>query len=408
MSLKKQIIINSFGSIMLLGCQWLISILIVRLSGFEDAGVFALAMSIANVFATVMNYGIRNYQVTDISFQYAPNYYVYARLFLIIFAGLLCIIYLFIDHYSPKNTIAILLYLSYNASFNISDIIMGNIQRAEHLEINGYSNTIRGISCLALFGVVQYLNQDLLMAMGAMSLGSLLVLFFFDIPLYLKTCQERGDLTKGVYKTIFSIYRICFFIFISTVIPILITAIPRREIQLILGETMLGFFSSVYTPAVVLNTLIPSMIIAIVPSISKKWKEGNNQGLKREIRTSYLLVISITFLAFVVSVLCGKPFLKMLYGSDILPYTTLLQTAIVAIGLNCACVCGSYIMISLEQRWLMALFSIISLCIVLIASRPFIMKCHIYGAAYVLIAGYGVQIILQLFTIHFNLKENKT
>ena len=366
-----------------------------------------MAMSIANVFATIMNYGIRNYQVTDISFRYAPNHYVYARFFLTIAAGILCFIYLFIDKYSAKNTYAILLYLSYNASINISDIIMGNLQRAEHLEFNGYSNTIRGISCLALFGIVQYLNKNLLMAMGAMSLGSLLVLIFFDVPLYLKTCQEIGSLTRNIYKNVISIYRICFFIFISTIIPILITAIPRREIQFILGETMLGFFSSVYTPAVILNTVIPTVIIAIVPSITQKWKEGQSQEVKREIEISYLLVISITFFALVVSRLCGKPFLELLYGSEILQFAPLLQTAVIAIGLNCTCVCGNYIMIALEQRRKMALFSFISLCIVVAASRLFVIKYHIYGAAYVLIAGYGVQIILQLFTIHFALKENK-
>ena len=137
MSLRKQTLINSLGSLTLLGCQWLISILLVRVSGYEDAGVFALAMSIANVFATLANYGMRNFQVADVGRKYAPNQFVAARGVLSCVALLLCVLYVLLDGYSKRNALAICLYLSYSLSFILSDILMGNLQMAGHLEING-------------------------------------------------------------------------------------------------------------------------------------------------------------------------------------------------------------------------------------------------------------------------------
>ena len=41
----------SAGSITYLACQWMLSVVVVRLSsGFDDAGVLALAMAIGNIF----------------------------------------------------------------------------------------------------------------------------------------------------------------------------------------------------------------------------------------------------------------------------------------------------------------------------------------------------------------------
>lgn len=49
-SIQKSIIWNSAGSMVYLITQWLISVLVVRLSGVETAGILTLAMSVNNVF----------------------------------------------------------------------------------------------------------------------------------------------------------------------------------------------------------------------------------------------------------------------------------------------------------------------------------------------------------------------
>ena len=65
MNLKQKMFLNTVGTVVLLFAQWLISVLIVRMGGYDDAGTFSLAMSVSNIFAFLANYGIRNYQVAD-------------------------------------------------------------------------------------------------------------------------------------------------------------------------------------------------------------------------------------------------------------------------------------------------------------------------------------------------------
>ena len=69
-SIKASVIWNSMGSMVYLISQWLISVLVVRVSGVEVAGNLTLAMSIKNVFYSIAMQGIRNYQVSDTNEKY--------------------------------------------------------------------------------------------------------------------------------------------------------------------------------------------------------------------------------------------------------------------------------------------------------------------------------------------------
>lgn len=64
MKTEKRAVICSFGGAFLMFTQWLIAVLLARLGGFADAGVFSLAMSSSNVFTFFGSYGMRNDQVS--------------------------------------------------------------------------------------------------------------------------------------------------------------------------------------------------------------------------------------------------------------------------------------------------------------------------------------------------------
>lgn len=68
LSVKANMLWNSLGSMTYLACQWLITIVVVRLSsGYEDAGLLSLAMSVVGIFGTFANYKMGTYQISDIS-----------------------------------------------------------------------------------------------------------------------------------------------------------------------------------------------------------------------------------------------------------------------------------------------------------------------------------------------------
>ena len=73
MSIKTSILWNTWGSLVYLGCQWLLSVLVIRISGFENSGILTLAMSITNMFYSIAVYGMRTFQVADTENEYSQG-----------------------------------------------------------------------------------------------------------------------------------------------------------------------------------------------------------------------------------------------------------------------------------------------------------------------------------------------
>ena len=144
-------ICNAVGVIVLMFAQWLISVILVRISGFEMAGRFSLAMSISNIFYAIQNYQMRNYQLSDSRQKYPEKQYRLAREMLILISFVFCIIYLRFMGYGIRNSLAIVFYLAYSATYMISDTLMIPLQREGYLYITGVSNIIRGGAAFVSF-----------------------------------------------------------------------------------------------------------------------------------------------------------------------------------------------------------------------------------------------------------------
>ena len=93
-SMKASILWNSWGSIFYLGCQWLLTVLVVRLAGVEESGILSLAMSVSNIWYSLAVYGMRNYQGVGCDRQIQKRYlYLQQVDYRIFIPGRLCDLY---------------------------------------------------------------------------------------------------------------------------------------------------------------------------------------------------------------------------------------------------------------------------------------------------------------------------
>ena len=77
-----------------LACQWLITILVVRLSsGYEAAGTLSLAMSVYNIFAPFAIYRMYTYQVSDVKRENTVGEYFAFRIITSSAALVCCLVY---------------------------------------------------------------------------------------------------------------------------------------------------------------------------------------------------------------------------------------------------------------------------------------------------------------------------
>ncbi len=395
MDYRRQAAINSMGSVVLMFGQWLISVLLVRMSGYEDAGVFSLAMTVSNVFSFFANYGLRNYQVSDVEGRFTQGQYILTRVLTALASSVACAVYLLAaGGYSPLERWAILLYLLYSNINVLSDTLLGSLQLHERLYINGYSNMMRGTVCFLAFVGTYLAVHNLLAALTVMCLATLLLAVLYDWRCFRKVetiaLWKRGDWNAAV-----RLLRVCFALMLSNIFPVITTALPRRSIQKLAGTEQLGYFSSVFTPTVLITTLVPAIVIALVPRFADAWNRRDRSSLLRLVGHTYVFTTGFVLLAELAAVVAGRFVMRLIFGAEILQYYDLLYWAILATGINALTSCGNAILVAIGSNRAVAVGAGVAVAATLVLSDTLVRVQGINGAAYVLAFAYALQAVIQ-------------
>jgi len=404
---RSQTVIHSIGAFVLMFGQWLISVLLVRLGGYEDAGLFSLAMSISNVFAYFANYGIRTYQISDVKGEFTQNQYQITSWVTIAASYVLCFGYfLLAGSYSILEKAAILLYLSYSNVNSFSDILFGRLQLDGHLEINGFSNILRGSLCFAVFLGAFLLTRRMLPSLAVMVCATALVVVLFDCRFYRRLCGKVFQRRAEPVAAIAVLLRRSLPLMAANVIPLIATAVPRRTIQQMLGTTMLGYFSSLFTPTVAITTLVPMLLQSALPEFSALWKQGERVKLLRLTACYYGVVALLVAAALGASAVMGRWALSIVFGSEILEYFPLFYWAILATGCNAVTMVSNNLLISMRKNRAVTISVVAAAGVSAAVSAPLVMRFGITGGALALIAAYLVQAFVQILLITYNMYQS--
>ena len=71
---------NAIGGMLNAGQSVLVLIIVTRVCGLEAAGLYSIAFATGNLFMYLGNYGVRNYQVSDVDEKFPFRSYILHRL----------------------------------------------------------------------------------------------------------------------------------------------------------------------------------------------------------------------------------------------------------------------------------------------------------------------------------------
>lgn len=329
--LKSNMIWNSFGSLTNLICQWLLTVLVVRLSsGFDAAGILAIAMSVANIFAPIAQYRMRSYQVSDTNRETSAGEYIAFRLVTILVAFAVSIIYMLIAS-EPSSFVATVLYLLYKSVETFIDVLHGVDQQHLRMDYCGKSMALRGVLSLCFFSISLYISNNLEVAIFAMFVAVLPV-----ILLDWKNARQFDELSPHItlQKTLF-LLKSCFPGAAGTSICSAVTSIARQALSNINGAAILGIYASVCTPVVIVqagSNYIYSPLLGIFASHLNQGNKSRFNKLLAKVSIGMLALMAFGLVAFRIF---GHWFLLFVFGSRVASYDYLMYPAIVSV-ISCA------------------------------------------------------------------------
>lgn len=393
---------NSFGTMFYYGCQWLTTLLVVRLSGFEDAGNYSLAMTFTAAFAILALFNTRQFQVSDVREEYKDREYIASRLAAMAIAFVICAAGLLFNAYTLYQCAVILLYMLYKCAEAWIDVYHGIDQKNGRMDYICYSYIARGILMMAGFCGLLYLTKNLVWAIGSMAAVTFLTAFFYD-----RRMAERF-IPKGESADRTAVKRL-----MLAMVPLVIVAVtnnlsislPKYFLERYYDAELLGYYSSVATPSMIVQVGASTIFVPLITPLADRLKENDKKGFADILKRVAAVFFVLSVLALIVSALLGEWFLVLVFKEEIRPYTYLFVPIIVStlfISLNACLFPVCTVLREIKGQLAVGITGIVSSWI---ASVVFVKAYAADGVVIALLITLGIQIIIEIGIVYHKMRK---
>lgn len=403
MDYRKLTFYNTLGNLVYLFAQWLFTVLVVRISGIESAGIMSLAISAGNIFFFIQCYGMRSFQVSDVKGEYSAKRYVLSRYSTIIIGLVLCILYCLICGYSIDKAGAILAFLLYRTFEAMSDVYFSELQKIGRLEILAKSMSLKGILSVGVFSIVLYFTDNLTLALIAISVLAMLITVIYDRRKFceLITSEKIGFKLNDSFKLL----KVCFVLMVSVLLPVIITSIPRIMLEQYHGTELLGHYGNVSAPPTLIIAVIPSILTPLMTLYGNWIKEKETKKLIFAFLMSLVGTVIFGLVCMLGVFLLGEPVMALIFTDEIIPYVHYLYPLIVVLTIYSMTFCANSLLICLRYKNDVFIYSIIAslLCVVI---SPYLIKNYdIWGVIFSMGISYFAELVGLCISVAFRYKK---
>lgn len=350
-SIQKNMLFNTVGSMVYYFCQWLLSIVIVRISGYEAAGVFGIATTLTASPAILALFNVRNYQVSDLRGQYTTKTYIQSRHYTNLLAYVVCMGMVLVGDYSWEKAAVVLVFMLYKLAEGTADVYYGVEQRWGRLDYAGISLSLRGLLTIVPFVILQKLFNNLLLSLGVVAICSYAVVLIYDRiqvkhllacvaagreEVQFKAGQEEAQVAAGReeaqikqgQKEIFGLLVTCIPLAFVAFLNNLAFNYPKIVLESHHGSEIMGYFTSITSPALVVQLAANTIFAPLVTPLTDAFLRRDKKAFDKIIRNFILFMAVLSAVVLAGSALLGRWALILLFGEGIEPYTYLFVPSI--------------------------------------------------------------------------------
>ena len=282
-------------------------------------------MTISNLFVPIGLYKIRSFQVSDLSCEYSSGEYIGFRLITIVLGFVFVLPYAFFTC-QQSSLLPVYFYCIYKSIEVMVDVFHGIDQKAGNMIYCGISMLLRGILSLLAFCAGMHVSHSLVL--------SIVLMIAVSLPVMVVDVRWASNFDAIVpsfrFKAMSELFYKCLPATVGVFCCAAVTSVSRQELAAALGASMLGVYSSVCSPAAIVqagaaNAYAP-LLGAFASASESEDKKAFNTMLVKVILGALVLCILILFACFI----CGDYLLGLLFGDQIHQYSFLLYGAVIS------------------------------------------------------------------------------
>lgn len=381
---------NSFNSLFFM-------IIVTRLNGTNDAGIFTLAFSTACILYIIGVYAGRIFQVTDKD-EINDKEYIANRIITTILMVIISIGFVLIKGYDIYKASVFIIICIYKALEAFSDVLYGILQKNNVLYKVGKSFFIKALASLVAFFVVDIITKNVIASSLMIVLMNTLVLIIYDIPNILKFVDIKQNIRK---EKVFRIFKTGFFIFAISFLGLYIMNAPKYAIDDYLNEHIQAIYGIIIMPATVIGLFAQFIIHPYLNTIVDFYENKKIKEIKKIETKIILVIIALGVICIAGAYLLGIPVLEFIYGLELSEYRINLVVIILGSTLSVVGTIYSSILTTIRKTFIQFIIYCIVTVVAMISSYLFTYYFQINGAT----AAYFIIMALQflLYCIFTNI-----
>ena len=401
-TLKSKMLWNAGGNLVYMMAQWILTVVVGRMD-FEAAGILSLGMSISATFQTLAMFGIHNYQVSDIDGKYSHSCYISFRVVSCVFAFAACILFAMTQGFGQTQFLAVALYMIFRLAESFSDVFLAIAQRLDRIDITGKSFFVKAVGLLILFLVTFIPTGNLNLGLLLMAGFSVASTFFFDVPSVRKLTSFRlWEPGTKKYALALETLPLCLYLFATT----LISTLPKLLLESNTNEEVLGAYSSIFAPAVLISAAAGYLYNPFVLQFAKAYHDRDYKAFWSLLMKILAVIMVFAGITVALASLLGEFALVLLFGEKIIEYVYMLNPILIAIFANSIFILmGILESIMHDFKWLLLACGL-GVAMELFLTAPFIAWFGANGASFVYALASVVAGIAMLLRMAVKLKSD--
>ena len=312
----------------------LLTIVATQLAGAEEAGMFSMAFVTGTLLMIACNYGVRNYQVSDVDEDTAFASYQLNRWMCAIAACAIGALYIAVRGYSNYMATICTGVYSYKIIDGIADVYEGRLQQADKLYLGGISQAVRSIGVVAVFSAVLFITDSMAAAAVGMAVVSVISFVLLTLPLALLETEKSRHvkLSEAI-----SLFVRCLPSFAALFLFNLIESMPKFVMESALPYKNQLYFNALFFPAQGILLTIGFIYKPQLLRLSQIWSSPRQRRKFDIVVVAFVgAIVVITGLMALFMGTVGIDLLGMLYGLDFERFRTLAYLMVIAGGITAA------------------------------------------------------------------------
>lgn len=335
------------------------TIVISRLLGETQAGMFSVGLSIAQWLVTIAYFEIRTFQVTDVRNEYSFKYYLTLRILMCIITFLASIVYVVFNNYDIQKVIIILLVCLYKISDSIADTFEGEFQKEDRIDISGKSEFYRVFFSILVLVIAVAVSKNLILSLIIMNVVAYGMIVLLDISIAVKCVSVR---MTGDMKRLWELVKMCIPLAVSTFLSTYIINSSKLSVDRVLGDEAQLYYTAVFMPNMVINLFSGIIFKPMQTAMAVNYYEKKYKNFWHIISKMILIITGFTFVCEVGAYILGIPVLSWLYGVNLKEYKLTLLLLLLCGGINAINIIFYYVLaIMRKQKYMTILYIIVCL-----------------------------------------------